>query len=101
MLVKRSIGLAIVLFWCVMNVLFVQRQIEAPPPIITVRGTEKITEDIEEWWGVFFRGEKIGYASQTITPKTKGYKLSDRSVLNLNLMGTVQPASDSSRNGGQ
>jgi hypothetical protein len=92
MLVKRSIGLAIVLFWCVMNVLFVKRQIEAPPPIITVRGTEKITEDIEEWWGVFFRGEKIGYASQTITPKTKGYKLSDRSVLNLNLMGTVQPA---------
>jgi Transglutaminase-like superfamily len=92
MLVKRSIGLAIVLFWCVMNVLFVKRQMEAPPPIITVRGTEKITEDIEEWWGVFFRGEKIGYASQTITPKTKGYKLSDRSVLNLNLMGTVQPA---------
>jgi transglutaminase superfamily protein len=92
MLVKQSIGSAIVLFWCVMNFLFIQRQIEAPPPVLAVRGTEKITENIEEWWGVFYRGEKIGYASQTITPKLKGYKLSDRSVLNLNLLGTVQPA---------
>lgn len=92
MLVKRSIGLAIVLFWCVMNFLFIQRQIKAPPPVITVRSTEKITDNIEEWWGVFYRGEKIGYATQTITPRAKGYHLTDRSVLQLNLLGTVQPA---------
>jgi hypothetical protein len=92
MLVKRSIGVAIVLFWCVMNILLVKRQLGAPPPLITVRSTEKITENIEEWWGVFYRGEKIGYASQTITPKSKGYKLHDQSLLNLNLLGTVQPA---------
>ncbi len=92
MLAKQSIGLAIVLFWCVMNFLFIRRQLEAPPPVITLRCTEKITENIEEWWGVFYRGEKIGYATQTITPKSKGYKLADRSVLNLNLLGTVQPA---------
>ena len=92
MLAKRSIGLAIVLFWCVMNFLFIQRQADAPPPVITLRSTEKITEPVEEWWGVFYRGEKIGYATQTITPKTKGYQLSDRSVLHLNLLGTVQPA---------
>ena len=92
MLAKQSIGLAIVLFWCVMNFLFIRRQLDAPPPVITLRGTEKITENIEEWWGVFYRGEKIGYATQTITPKFKGYKLADRSVLNLNLLGTVQPA---------
>ena len=92
MLAKQSIGLAIVLFWCAMNFLFIRRQLDAPPPVITLRGTEKITENIEEWWGVFYRGEKIGYATQTITPKSKGYKLADRSVLNLNLLGTVQPA---------
>jgi hypothetical protein len=92
MLAKQSIGLAIVLFWCVMNFLFIRRQLDAPPPVITLRGTEKITENIEEWWGVFYRGEKIGYATQTITPKSKGYKLADRSVLHLNLLGTVQPA---------
>jgi hypothetical protein len=92
MLVKRSIGVAIVLFWCVMNFLFIRRQTDAPPPVITLRGTEKITDKVEEWWGVFYRGEKIGYATQTITPKTNGYRLSDQSVLHLNLLGTVQPA---------
>ena len=92
MLVKQSIGVAVVLFWCVMNGLFIQRQIGAPAPVITLRGSEKITDNIEEWWGVFYRGEKIGYATQTITPKAKGYTLRDRSLLNLNLLGTVQPA---------
>ncbi|HEX9262737.1 MAG TPA: transglutaminase-like domain-containing protein [Candidatus Binatia bacterium] len=95
MLVKQSIGVLIVLFWCAMNVLLIKRQIGASAPVITMRGTEKITENMEEWWGVFYRGEKIGYATQTITPKTNGYKLSDRSVMNLNLLGTVQPAATS------
>jgi hypothetical protein len=95
MLVKQSIGVAIVLFWCVMTALLIKRQIGAVAPVITMRGTEKITDHIEEWWGVFYRGEKIGYASQTITPKAKGYRLSDRSVLNLNLLGTLQPATTS------
>ena len=93
MLVKRSINIAVVLFWCVMTVLLVKRQIGAPGPVLTLRGTEKITESSEEWWGIFYRGEKIGYASQTITPKDKGYKLHDQSRLNLNLLGAVQPAS--------
>ena len=92
MLAKQSIALAIALFWCAMTGLLIKRQSGAPAPLITLSGTEKITENIEEWWGVFYRGEKIGYASQTITPKAKGYTLRDQSVLNLNLLGTVQPA---------
>ena len=92
MLAKQSISIAIVLFWCAMTGLLIKRQIGAPPPVITLSGTEKITEKIEEWWGVFYRGEKIGYASQTITPKPKGYTLRDQSVLNLNLLGAIQPA---------
>src|SRR5262245_4952138 len=91
MLVKRSIGVGIVLFWCLMNFLLIKRQLAAPPPMLTLRGTEKITEPSEEWWSVFYRGEKIGYASQIITPTAQGYELRDRSVLNLNLLGSVQP----------
>jgi hypothetical protein len=75
-----------------MNFLLIKRQVGAPAPVITIRSTEKIIEHIEEWWGVFYRGEKIGYASQTITPKAKGYKLRDQSVVNLNMLGTLQPA---------
>jgi hypothetical protein len=92
MLVKRSIGVSIVLFFAVMNFLLIKRQSVAPAPVLTLRGTEKITEGSEEWWGIYYRGEKIGYASQSIEPKAKGYKLNDYSQLNLNLLGTVQPA---------
>jgi hypothetical protein len=92
MLVKRSIGFAIILFWCVMNFLLIKRQLAAPPAVIALRGVEKITESSEEWWGVFYRGEKIGYSTQSITPKAKGFALRNRSVLNLNLLGTMQPA---------
>ncbi|MDP9130877.1 MAG: transglutaminase-like domain-containing protein [Candidatus Binatota bacterium] len=92
MVVKRSIWIGIVLFWAVMNFLLIKRQTVAPPPLLTLRGTENITQASEEWWGIYYRGEKIGYASQSIAPKTKGYKLNDFSRLNLNLLGTVQPA---------
>ena len=91
MIVKRSIIAAIVGFWCVMNFLLVKRQLAAPPSVITLRSTEKLTETMEEWWGVFYRGEQIGFASQVITPRTKGYKLQDRSMMNLNMLGTIQP----------
>jgi len=92
MVVKRSIGCGIVLFWLLMNGLLIKRQSAAPAPVLTLRGSEKITEKSEEWWGIFYRGEKIGYATQTIEPKAKGYKLTDSSQLNLNLLGTVQTA---------
>ena len=92
MIVRRSIGIGIVLFWAVMNFLLIKRQSGAPAPVLTLRGTETITEASDEWWGIYYRGEKIGYAFQSIEPKVKGYKLNDYSRLNLNLLGTVQPA---------
>jgi len=92
MLAKRFIGVAIVLFWCVMNALLIKRQFAAPPTPIALRATERITEAIEEWWGVYYRGEKIGYATQTIEPKSSGYKLRDYSELRLRLLGTNQTA---------
>jgi hypothetical protein len=92
MLVKRSIGFAIVLFWCLMNILFLKRQLWAPTPPITLRSVATITEPVRESWGVFYRGEKIGHASQTITPKANGYQIQDRSLLRLQLLGTAQTA---------
>ena len=92
MLVKRSIGVAIVLFWCLMNVLLIRRQVWNPPSPIALRGGEKITDRIEEWWAVFHHGEKIGYATQTINPKLQGYEIQDYSMLRLQLLGTPQIA---------
>src|SRR5262245_9497310 len=92
MLVKRSIGVAIVLFWCLMNILLLKRELWAPPSPITLRGVQNITEQIQESWGVFHRGEKIGHANQTITPRDNGYQIQDRSLLRLQLSGTIQNA---------
>ena len=90
MLVKRSIGIAIVLFWCLMNALLLKRQLWAPAPFITLRSTETIAEPMDESWGIFYRGEKIGYAHQTIDPKSNGYTIRDQSNLRLQLLGKTQ-----------
>jgi hypothetical protein len=92
MLAKQSIGVAIVLFWCVMNALLIKRQFAAPPTPMALGSSERISETIEEWWGVYYRGEKIGYASQVIQPKASGYEIRDHSELRLNLLGTRQIA---------
>jgi hypothetical protein len=93
MIAKRSVGVAIVLFWCVMNVLLIKRQFAAAPAPIALGAAERISESIEEWWGVYYRGEKIGYASQLIEPQAGGYKIRNDSELRLNLLGTSQTAS--------
>ncbi len=87
---KRAAGVAIVLFWCFMNVLLLKRQLAAPPPAITLASASAITEPLDEWWGVYFHGEKIGYSSQKITPEPGGYNVRGSSVLRLNIMGTTQ-----------
>lgn len=90
MFVKRSLGVAIVLFWCLMNVLLLRRQAWAPPPAVRLQPATPITQPMEEWWGVYFRGEKIGYAAQTIVPEPDGYFVRDFSVLQLNLLGSTR-----------
>ncbi|HUC98823.1 MAG TPA: hypothetical protein VMR88_10090 [Candidatus Polarisedimenticolaceae bacterium] len=93
MILKQSIGLAVVVFWCVMNVLLIKRQLWAPPPPLFVSATEGITEASQEWWGVYYHGEKIGFTSQNIEPNQNGYQLRDESLLRLNLLGTTQRVS--------
>src|SRR5437867_13290172 len=93
MLVKRSIGVAIVLFWCLMNVLLIKRQHWAAPPPITLRSTEKISDRIGESWGVFYRGDKIGCVSQIIDPKSQCYRIRDLAVLLRQFLGTNQTTS--------
>jgi hypothetical protein len=73
-----------------MNFLLLKRQLAAPPPPVTLAAVSSITEPLEEWWGVYFRGEKIGYSSQKITPEPGGYNVQSSSVLRLNLLETTQ-----------
>src|SRR3989304_1138106 len=90
MLVKRAVGVAIVLFWCLMTFLLLKRQWWPAPAPINLRAVEVITETSEEWWTIHYRGEKIGYASQTIEPKAPGYRLKDGSLLQHIYLGRSQ-----------
>ena len=72
-----------------MNILLLRRELLAPPPPLAIP-TSSITEPIEEWWGIYYHGEKIGYATQTIEPTADGYLVRDSSLLRLNLLGSVQ-----------
>ncbi|MCZ6624268.1 MAG: transglutaminase-like domain-containing protein [Deltaproteobacteria bacterium] len=87
---KRSLTITIVLFWCLMNILLLRRQLWAPPPPILLHTVDVITEPMEEWWGIYYRGEKIGYATQKVTPEPEGYRVQSSSILRLNLLGTSQ-----------
>jgi len=90
-IVKRSfIGIAIVLFWCLMNTLLIRRQLSAPPPPILLDTVGVVTDSMEEWWGIYYRGEKIGFASQKIVPEAEGYLIESRSLLRLNLLGRLR-----------
>lgn len=90
MIVKRFLSVAIVLFWCLMNVLFIRRQLAAPPAPVSLPTAPAIAEPMEEWWGIYYHGEKIGYAAQKISPEPDGYLVQDSSLLRLNLLGAVQ-----------
>lgn len=87
---KRFLTIAIVLFWCLMNILLLRRQLGAPAAPIPIQTVAAITEPMEEWWGIYYRGEKIGYGTQRITPAPQGYHVQDSSLLKLNLLGTTQ-----------
>src|SRR3989338_3880032 len=90
MIVKRSFSIAIVLFWCLMNILLLRRELWAPPAPVLLHTVTAITEPMEEWWGIYYRGEKMGSAAQKITPETEGYLVRDFSLLRLNPLGTVK-----------
>ncbi|MBI4488095.1 MAG: transglutaminase domain-containing protein [Deltaproteobacteria bacterium] len=90
LIVKRSLSIAIILFWCLMNILLLRRQLWTPPPPVPLSTVTAITEPMEEWWGIYYRGEKIGYAAQKITPERGAYLVQNSSVLRLNLLGTIQ-----------
>ena len=90
MFVKPLLSAAVVLFWGVMNFLLLQRQFAAPAPIPYVSGPAAITEASDEWWGIYYQGEKIGYGTEKIAPEGGGYRIENFSLMRLQLLGASQ-----------
>ncbi|HXG53200.1 MAG TPA: transglutaminase-like domain-containing protein [candidate division Zixibacteria bacterium] len=92
MLVKRAAGVAVVSFWVVMNGWLLQRQLSAPPAPIALPAIRALAGPVEEWWGIYYRGEKIGYATQAIRPGEPGYRIADYAIMRLRLLDTTRTA---------
>ena len=82
---------SIILTWLVMMGFLVERSFIKPGMLkinpALVREEMKVGED---WWGVYFRGEKIGYAVTHQQPQADGLFVREKVWLQLSVMGIPQ-----------
>lgn len=86
-----TLCVAAICFWVVMMALLVKRayfpdvydaSVSAAPVAEAVTG--------ERWYGIYMRGEKIGYMVTATTAVGEGYLIMERSSMRLNTLGTLQ-----------
>lgn len=86
---RRALSIAILCFWGAMVAVLVRRtwptavpQNGAPDAVAPALG--------EEWMGVYYNDEKIGYTHHLLTPDGDGFSFSEESLLRLKVMETAQ-----------
>jgi hypothetical protein len=87
----RLLSFAIIIFWLAMIGLLMVRNYGAssksPISLATVKDAVAVGE---EWMGVYFKGEKVGYAA-TITRRVGDrYEISEHSVMRVTMLGEEQ-----------
>jgi hypothetical protein len=85
------IGMIIIVFWAVMVGLLFKRNSFDASEITLTRGylTENI-EEKEEWAGIYFKDDKVGYSHATLNRSEKGYHITEETVLDMSIMGVPQ-----------
>ncbi|MBU2549095.1 MAG: transglutaminase-like domain-containing protein [Proteobacteria bacterium] len=82
-----TIKALIVVFWLVM-VYFLVERVHMIPDMIDVESTR--LAETQSWMSIYFKGQKVGYTYQALTPIQSGYALDQKTFMRLNLMGQVQ-----------
>ncbi len=78
-------------FWLVMMGLLIKRVYfpdVVDAAVTTAPAAEKVSG--ERWYGIYMRGDKIGYMVSATTPVGDGYLIVERSFMRLNTLGTIQ-----------
>ncbi len=93
----RILGLMAVGFWLVMMAMLIHRQNYTP---FTSSFSEIVTPATlpenqraghqEEWMGVYYQGEKIGWHHVSSNPRAGGFLIREESLMHLKIMGTPQ-----------
>lgn len=84
-------GRIVIIVWLIMMGLLIKRSYFKPLPSILNPEIHGVVLEIkEEWMGVYFKGEKIGYSVSRIEKIERGYEFHEQVLMNLNVMGTPQ-----------
>jgi len=90
-MLTKIIKITILTFWLVMLGLLVERTYLRPASVIALDViTEEGVRTGDEWFGIFQKGRKIGYAHTRITPEADTYHIIEESELDILALGTVQ-----------
>ncbi|MBI5968223.1 MAG: transglutaminase domain-containing protein [Deltaproteobacteria bacterium] len=90
---RGGLGLqvTIVFTWVVMMGLLVEKTLLQPEPLkITPVLAKEGMKFGEEWWGIYWKGEKIGYAVTIQQQQTEKVSVKEKVWLKLSVLGTPQ-----------
>ena len=90
---KRTIGWIIAVFWLVMVVLLVRRNLpeqHATPPTEPFLPSPVSLQAQEEWMGIYHQEQKVGYLQRQLTPTDTGYQWEEVWRMRMRMMDTTQ-----------
>jgi len=87
----RIVGIFAVIFWLVMVVLLVGKQQRTSAPLsFDDDFMGAMVENTEEWAGVYFQDQKIGYSHNSLKRIEDGYQIHHTIMLDMAMMGVAQ-----------
>lgn len=90
---KRGVGWLIVMFWLVMIVLLVRRNLpqqQSVPSLEPLLAASSSLQAQEEWMGIYHQGQKVGYLQRHLTPTNTGYQWEEVWRMRIRVMNTPQ-----------
>jgi len=90
---KRAVGWAIAVFWLIMVVLLVRRNLpdqSSQPSLSPSLVSPLPLQAQEEWMGIYHQEQKVGYLQRRLTPATTGYQWEEAWRMRMRLMNTTQ-----------
>jgi hypothetical protein len=81
----------VIVFWVMMMGILIQRTYFIPGDDYTRTSyAESQLRPKEEWMGIYWGKDKVGYTVSEIKKEFKGYKIFDQAIMDLTVMGTQQ-----------
>lgn len=89
--VSRLMRFFIIIFWIFMVVMLVQKTyFNTSVDYIQYSYAASQLRPKEEWMGVYWGKDKVGYTVSTIKKKMRGYEIFEQALMDLTVMGTPQ-----------